>query len=208
LSGFVCDLQADCAVGLGNAVQGLHECTGIAIAEDQPATPLIDAVLWSRYFWYCVTKQTQFQLTAVLTVVLFSLVGAFTFSSFPLHPFHLIDLNLMIDTLSPMCLCYERMRLSLERYLIALKPDEVRNVSITPEMRREILGQAAYQTTLVSFIYLIAPAAFPERYTDPMINGEPSNLKLGSFCYNLIWWMNYFNLFNCRCLIPRGMHLS
>jgi amino acid transporter len=33
--------------------------------------------------------------------------------------------------------------------------------------------------------------------------GDPTTLALSSLCYNMLWWMNFINIVNCRCLIPR-----
>lgn len=198
--------QADCSIALGSVCgSAVEEAAGIVL-KTQDLTPIKELYNWSRWMSYCSMKQVQFQCTVVCGVLGISTVGAITFGKhFPLRPFHLIMLNLFCDTIAPMALSFQPFSIALDNYLKTFTPHFVRHTLITDDMRRDILGQAGLQTIVVWFLWVVC--GFIPTYGNPRDNAiQPSanDFRLCTLLYNTLFFLNFFNFFNCRELVPSG----
>ena len=108
------------------------------LSDDISVLPLL--IRYSKFALYCCQKQSQFQFTIILSLIIFSFACVISSQIMPLHAFHLIWINIFIDSFAPICLVGEPMHEELEKYLDRMTHFYARNVIVTPNMRKHMIG--------------------------------------------------------------------
>eukprot|EP01114_Cavostelium_apophysatum_P015310 TRINITY_DN413_c0_g1_i3.p1 TRINITY_DN413_c0_g1~~TRINITY_DN413_c0_g1_i3.p1 ORF type:complete len:1090 (+),score=320.14 TRINITY_DN413_c0_g1_i3:237-3506(+) len=173
--------------------------SGTEVAKDACDIVLLDdnfssiekAVLWGRNVYDSIRKFVQFQLTVNVVAVVTSFVGAVTTGESPLGAMQMLWVNLTMDTMASLALATQRPAKDLLD-----RPPYGRKVQlISPRMWRNILGQAAFQLSVIFVILYIGNKlpyiGIPDDKSDPIRS---------TIIFNTFVFLQVFNEINSRKL--------
>jgi P-type Ca2+ transporter type 2B len=187
--------RADIGFAMGIAgTQIAKDAADIILLDDNFAS-IVTAAKWGRNIYASIQKFLQFQLTVNISAVITALVGAFSYQKSPLAAIQLLWVNLLMDSLASLALASEPPVDSL----LEKPPVNRTDPMITKRMWANMLGQAAYQVTVVMVLLFLGPS---------ILNIEPGHIvekrKENSLHYTIIFnafvWMQLFNEVNSRNL--------
>lgn len=191
--------RADIGFAMGiSGTQIAKDAADIILLDDNFAS-IVTAAKWGRNIYASLQKFLQFQLTVNISAVTTALVGAFAYQMSPLAAIHLLWVNLIMDTLASLALASE----PPVDELLERPPVNRTDNMITSRMWANMLGQAAYQITVIMTLLFAGPR---------LLGIEPGNeveaTGVYSVQYTLIFnsfvWMQLFNEINCRNLKGEG----
>merc|ERR1712176_1500343 len=181
--------RADIGFAMGVAgTQIAKDAADIILLDDNFAS-IVTAAKWGRNVYASIQKFLQFQLTVNIAAVVTALVGAVVYQKSPLAAIQLLWVNLLMDSLASLALASEP---PVDQLLE--KPPVNRTQSmITKHMWANMLGQAAYQITVVMVLLFKGPEIFdiPEG-ADYEEQTEENSLHY-TIIFNAFVWMQLFN---------------
>eukprot|EP00543_Licmophora_paradoxa_P009809 CAMPEP_0202461472 /NCGR_PEP_ID=MMETSP1360-20130828/49553_1 /ASSEMBLY_ACC=CAM_ASM_000848 /TAXON_ID=515479 /ORGANISM="Licmophora paradoxa, Strain CCMP2313" /LENGTH=674 /DNA_ID=CAMNT_0049083533 /DNA_START=57 /DNA_END=2081 /DNA_ORIENTATION=+ len=187
--------RADIGFAMGVAgTQIAKDAADIILLDDNFAS-IVTAAKWGRNVYASIQKFLQFQLTVNIAAVVTALVGAFVYQTSPLAAIQLLWVNLLMDSLASLALASEPPVDSL----LERPPVNRTEHMITRRMWVNMLGQAAYQITVVMVLLFEG-----YKFLDIERGDIDEDNKINSIHYTIIFntfvWMQLFNEINCRNL--------
>jgi Ca2+ transporting ATPase len=186
--------RADIGFAMGiEGTQIAKDAADIILLDDNFAS-IVTAARWGRNIYASIQKFLQFQLTVNISAVGTALVGAFAYQSSPLAAIQLLWVNLLMDSLASLALASEP---PIDA-LLEKPPVNRTDPMITKRMWANMIGQAAYQVTVIMILLFSGPS---------LLNLKPGwefKSKENSVHYTIIFntfvWMQLFNEINSRNL--------
>jgi Ca2+ transporting ATPase len=187
--------RADIGFAMGiSGTQIAKDAADIILLDDNFAS-IVTAAKWGRNIYASLQKFLQFQLTVNISAVVTALTGAFAYQTSPLAAIQLLWVNVLMDSLASLALASEP---PVEE-LLQKPPVNRTQHMITNHMWANMLGQAAYQITVVMVLFFDGPR---------LLNLEPGheveergeNSVHYTLIFNAFVWMQLFNEFNARKL--------
>jgi len=196
--------RADIGFAMGIAgTQIAKDAADIILLDDNFAS-IVTSAKWGRNVYASIQKFLQFQLTVNISAVVTALTGAFAYQLSPLAAIQLLWVNLLMDSLASLALASEP---PVDELLE--KPPVNRTESmISKHMWANMLGQAAYQITVVMVLLFAGPSIFGFPPGDEVKRGSGENSVHYTLIFNSFVWMQLFNEVNCRKLKGEGKHFS
>jgi len=152
---------------------------------DDSFSSIVMSVKWGRAIYDNISKFVQFQVTVNVVALVLSLVGALAGFSVPLTAVQLLWVNMIMDTFAALALATEKPT----DVLLKRRPFGKDAFLIRPVMWRFILGQSAYQLTIL-FILLFAG--------ERMLDFESQSTQHYTTIFNTFVFMQIFNEINAR----------
>lgn len=181
-------------VGFSMGIAGTEiakEASDIIIMDDSFSS-LVMSIVWGRCVNDSVKKFLQFQLSVNITAVVITFVSSVASDSETsvLTAVQLLWVNLIMDTFAALALATDpASESSLDR-----KPDRKTAPLITPDMCKQILGQAIFQI-VVCFVLHWAGLRILGLESNPTTDAE-----LSALVFNVFVFCQIFNQINCRRL--------
>jgi Ca2+ transporting ATPase len=188
--------RADIGFAMGIAgTQIAKDAADIILLDDNFAS-IVTAAKWGRNIYASIQKFLQFQLTVNISAVVTALVGSFAYQKSPLAAIQLLWVNLLMDSLASLALASEPPVDDLLR-----KPPVNRTESmITKHMWANMLGQAAYQITVIMVLLFAGPELLGIEAGHIVEKEREENSVHYTVIFNTFVWMQLFNEINSRKL--------
>jgi Ca2+ transporting ATPase len=187
--------RADIGFAMGvSGTQIAKDAADIILLDDNFAS-IVTAAKWGRNIYASIQKFLQFQLTVNIAAVVTALVGAFAYQTSPLAAIQLLWVNLIMDSLASLALASEPPVDSLLQKPPVNRTDHM----ITNRMWMNMLGQAAYQITVVMILLFEGYKWFDIPRGD-IAESEGENSVQYTLIFNSFVWMQLFNEINSRHL--------
>jgi magnesium-transporting ATPase (P-type) len=197
---------AHVGISMGYHSSDMSKSAADVILMDDNFKSIITAIVYGRNIFDCVRKFLQFQLTATISIISVVLISAFPKLNFYFYPNQLLWMNLILDTLTALCLSSEQP----DREVVLNKPPYSLEKSIfTKDMILKITVQSIIQVTLLTSLIFFAPVIF-DIPSDMDINyrdWENGNGTHTTIIFNCIIFMQFFNAFVSRTLDSRDMNI-
>mmetsp|Transcript_2783 Transcript_2783/g.4098 ORF Transcript_2783/g.4098 Transcript_2783/m.4098 type:complete len:1228 (+) Transcript_2783:74-3757(+) len=188
--------RADIGFAMGIAgTQIAKDAADIILLDDNFAS-IVTAAKWGRNVYASIQKFLQFQLTVNISAVVTALVGSFAFAKSPLAAIQMLWVNLIMDSLASLALASE----PPTDELLRRNPVNRSKSIVTVRMWANMLGQAAYQLTIIMFLLFGGPRVFGFPPGDQVEREEGINSEHYTFIFNSFVWMQLFNEVNARSL--------
>mmetsp|Transcript_15528 Transcript_15528/g.25579 ORF Transcript_15528/g.25579 Transcript_15528/m.25579 type:complete len:1046 (-) Transcript_15528:613-3750(-) len=179
-------------VGLAMGISGTEvakEASDVILMDDN-FTSIVKAVMWGRCVYDNIRKFVQFQLTVNVVALCVAFIGAVGKGARPLKPVQLLWVNLIMDTMGALALGTE----SPTEELLNRKPYGRHERLISTFMLRNILGQAAYQLSiLLTFFFAGKDILAP--FISSYLSDESMRNKYGSKTAEKVVYTTIFNAF-------------
>jgi len=186
--------HANIGFAMGKAgTEVAKEAASIILLDDNFGS-LVTSIKWGRNVYDSIRKFLQFQLTANLVAIFMALLGGVFLGDSPLNSIQMLWVNLIMDTFAAMALATEPPKEDILRGKPYPKNDRI----ITPSMWRNILGQSAFQVTVLSVLLFGSGWLFGIQFRRP---DEPWTADNGfhyTMIFNTFIFMQVFNEINCR----------
>ncbi|KAL9244070.1 hypothetical protein vseg_017882 [Gypsophila vaccaria] len=177
-------------IGLAMGISGTEvakENADVIILNDNFAT-IVSIAKWGRAVYVNIQRFVQFQLTINIVALLINLIAACIDGKPPLKIVQWLWINLIQDTFAALALATEPPRDALMK-----RPPHGRDANlISKAMWRNILGQSAYQFTVLAVLIFDGKRLL--RLDDP----NTSDVILNTFAFNSFVFCQVFNEINCR----------
>mmetsp|Transcript_29632 Transcript_29632/g.43549 ORF Transcript_29632/g.43549 Transcript_29632/m.43549 type:complete len:280 (+) Transcript_29632:1-840(+) len=170
------------------------DAADIILLDDNFAS-IVTAAKWGRNVYASIQKFLQFQLTVNIAAVITALVGSFAFAKSPLAAIQMLWVNLIMDSLASLALASE----PPTDELLRRNPVNRSKSIVTVRMWANMLGQAAYQLTIIMFLLFGGPRVFGFEPGD-QVERQGMNSEHYTFIFNSFVWMQLFNEVNARSL--------
>lgn len=188
--------RADIGFAMGVAgTQIAKDAADIILLDDNFAS-IVTAAKWGRNVYASIQKFLQFQLTVNIAAVVTALVGAFAYQTSPLAAIQLLWVNLLMDSLASLALASE----PPVDALLTKPPVNRTEHMITTRMWANMLGQAAYQITVVMILLFLGPELLQVTAGHIVENDLGENSRHYSIIFNCFVWMQLCNEINSRKL--------
>jgi len=195
---------ASVGICMGDGCQVAKESSDLVIL-DNDFVSIHRSIKWGRTLFDNVRKFLQFQLTINLTVCLLVLISCATLGRSPLNVIQLLWTNLIMDVLAAIALGTE----PKSKEMVQTEASRVSKKTrlIEPYMWRYIVGQSAYQVTiLLIFSYFGVFIFFEEEDRFNIISTntvddelQPTNrLVLDTIVFHSFILMNLANMICCK----------
>ncbi|RVW23010.1 putative calcium-transporting ATPase 13, plasma membrane-type [Vitis vinifera] len=178
-------------IGLSMGIQGTEvakESSDIIILDDNFAS-VATVLRWGRCVYNNIQKFIQFQLTLNVAALVINCVAAASTAEVPLTAFHLLWMNLVMDTLGVLALATDRPT----KELMEKPPVGRAEPLITNIMWRNLLAQALYQIVVLLTLHFKGQSIFG-------VNKEKDTL-----IFNTSVLCQVFNEFNARELEKKNV---
>eukprot|EP00984_Skeletonema_dohrnii_P001070 scaffold336_cov92-Skeletonema_dohrnii-CCMP3373.AAC.1 len=180
--------RADIGFAMGIAgTQIAKDAADIILLDDNFAS-IVTAAKWGRNVYASIQKFLQFQLTVNIAAVITALVGSFAFAKSPLAAIQMLWVNLIMDSLASLALASE----PPTDELLRRNPVNRSKSIVTVRMWANMLGQAAYQLTIIMFLLFGGPRVFGFEPGD-QVERQGMNSEHYTFIFNSFVWMQLFN---------------
>jgi len=188
--------RADIGFAMGIAgTQIAKDAADIILIDDNFAS-IVTAAKWGRNIYASIQKFLQFQLTVNISAVVTALVGAYAYQKSPLAAIQLLWVNLLMDSLASLALASEP---PVDELM--LRPPVNRTDSmITKHMMANMIGQAAYQVTVIMVLLFKGPDMFNLEAGHIVYEKYDKNSVHYTLIFNSFVWMQLFNEVNARKL--------
>ncbi len=191
---------ANVGLTMGSACEIAKDASDIILMDDNFSSS-VSSVMWGRNIFQNIRKFLQFQLTVNVSCLSIVLLCCLIFGESPFSVIQLLWINLIMDTLAALALATE------PPHPTALKgrPVRVYDKMLSQVMWRQILGVAAYEFLVMTFLLLLGPLIFGYQYNFvgyDHFTGDVANDKahVYTIMFNTFVFMNIFNFLNCRKL--------
>jgi Ca2+ transporting ATPase len=151
---------------------------------------IVSAIKWGRNIYQCIRKFLQFQMTVNLVALFVSFAGTVIVRASPITAVQMLWVNLIMDSFAALALATE----PPEEKLLLTKPFGREENIITPEMWKNIIGQGAYQITILMVVLFLGHRIFG---VESGWGGGASHFTL---FFNVFVFLQLFNEINCRKL--------
>lgn len=193
-------------ISMGYHSSDMSKASADVILMDDNFKNILTAIVYGRNIFDCVRKFLQFKVTATISIISIVLISAFPQLNFYFYPNQLLWMNLILDTLTALCLSSEQP----DREEIINKPPYSLKTSLfTKDMILKITVQSFIQVSLLTFLIFFAPVIF-NIPSDLDINyREWQNLNgiHTTIIFNCIIFMQFFNAFVSRTLDSNNMDI-
>lgn len=153
---------------------------------------IVSAIKWGRNIYQCIRKFLQFQMTVNLVALFVSFAGAVIVRASPITAVQMLWVNLIMDSFAALALATE----PPEEKLLLTKPFGREENIITPEMWKNIIGQGAYQITILMVVLFLGHRIFGVEAGW----GHGGGASHFTLFFNVFVFMQLFNEINCRKL--------
>ena len=185
-------------VGFSMGIAGTEvakEASDIILMTDN-FTSIVSAIMWGRCVNDAVRKFLQFQLSVNIAAVIITFVSSVASSSESsvLSAVQLLWINIIMDTFAALALATD----PASPVLLDRKPDHKYAPLFSVPMRKQILGQSLYQTSVILIFHFAGNAIFGyHTETDQSIQLQHDNI-LKTLVFNIFVFSQIFNSINCR----------
>ncbi len=170
--------------------------TGTAVAKEAADIVLLDdsfgsivnAVRWGRGLYENIQRFILFQLTINFVALGIAFLGPFIGVNLPLTVMQMLWVNLIMDTFAALALATEPPHEGVLRRL----PRSPEAFIVTPSMARLIFGIGAVFLSILLILLFTMPGM-----GDP---SSPDHLRSLTIFFSIFVLMQFWNLFNARCL--------
>jgi len=158
--------KADVGFAMNTGTDVAKEAADIVLLDDNFAS-IVRAAMWGRNIYDNIKKFLQFQLTVNVVAVFMTFISAAVLQEELLTAIQLLWVNLIMDTLASLALATE----PPSEELLTRKPHNRNEYIISREMMKHILGQSAYQFTIMMILAFTAEKWVPEFLPYDFIDG-------------------------------------
>ncbi|EFJ47877.1 hypothetical protein VOLCADRAFT_60940 [Volvox carteri f. nagariensis] len=135
---------ADVGFAMNSGTPIAREAADILLL-DSSFSSIVSAVAWGRSVYASVTRFLQFQLTANVVAVAVAAGGAIWLRYSPLSAVQMLWVNLIMDSLASLALATE----APTDAMLDAPPNRPNDPLVTPTVLKHIIGQAAFQLTVL-----------------------------------------------------------
>ncbi|KAJ7567704.1 hypothetical protein O6H91_01G002500 [Diphasiastrum complanatum] len=181
--------EADIGLAMGIAgTEVAKESADVIILDDNFAS-VVKLVRWGRAVYANIQKFIQFQLTVNIVALSINFIAACRSENVPLNAVQLLWVNIIMDTLGALALATEPPTDELMKRPPVNRYDPL----ITNVMWRNIIGQAAYQITVLLILYFRGPDVL-------RLKGNPARINAynNTIIFNAFVFCQLFNEINSR----------
>ena len=187
-------------VGFSMGIAGTEvakEASDIILMDDNFSS-IVKAIMWGRCVNDAVRKFLQFQISTNITAVVITFVTALASSEEKsgLSAVQLLWINIIMDTFAALALATD----PASPVLLNRKPDKKTDPLFTVNMVKQILGQAAYQITVILIFHFLGSQILGFKHNgDSSLQKHHDNI-VQTLVFNAFVFAQIFNSFNCRRL--------
>ncbi|CAD8181544.1 unnamed protein product [Paramecium pentaurelia] len=150
--------KADVGIALGiSATEIARESASIILLDDNFSS-IVKIVLWGRNIYDSIKKFIQFQLTAIIVVVIITLSSSILIKQEVFKPIQMLWINIIIDSFASLSLATETPYQGLLKRQYYNRNESL----ICPKMFKHIIGQAIYQIIIILILIFYAHTFIPE----------------------------------------------
>ncbi|CAD8152014.1 unnamed protein product [Paramecium octaurelia] len=150
--------KADVGIALGISATEIAKKSASIILLDDNFSSIVKLILWGRNIQDSIKKLIQFQLTAIIVIVIMTLISSILIKQELFKPIQLLWINLIIDSFASLALATEAPSPNILRRKSQHKNEHI----ISSKMFKHILGQATYQIIIISILLFYAHTFVPE----------------------------------------------
>jgi Ca2+-transporting ATPase len=169
--------------------------TGTAVAKeasdiillDDSFRSIVNAIMWGRSLYLNIQRFIVFQLTINVTALVLALLGPFIGVALPFTVIQMLWINLIMDTFAALALATE----PAQPDVLNRPPRDPQGFIVTREMLWNILPMAGVFTALLAGLLVL--------YVRPATGTDEYGYRLSIF-FTVFVLLQFWNLFNCRCL--------
>lgn len=186
-------------VGFSMGIAGTEiakEASDIILMDDNFAS-IVKAIMWGRCVNDAVKKYLQFQISVNISAVVTTFISAATSSDdeAALTTVQLLWINIIMDTFAALALATD----AATPALLKRKPNPSSAPLFTVDMYKQIVGQAAYQISIIFIFHFLGNRIFGYR-PDPFDESVQLHNKavLKTMIFNSFVFAQIFNSINAR----------
>jgi Ca2+-transporting ATPase len=174
------------------------EASKIVLLDDAFST-IVNAVKWGRSLYENIQRFIQFQLTINVSALTIAFLGPFFGVKPPFTVLQLLWINVIMDTFASIALCSEPPR----EGVMKLPPKRKDENILTPQMKRTILGTAAF--FVVVMLTLLLGMKYGHWFAGDgakSVEFAPLTTRQVSIFFATYVFFQVWNQINCRSLTP------